>query len=291
MNYTTSIIGQDRATQYLQQLLERKCLPATQLWIGSDDHSQLQLAVNVTFWLFCQQRTLKQWEPCHQCQNCRLLERDQHPNVFVFTPNDGRLIGKSAMTEGIKQWQRKPLLNSPRVVIITPAEALTEEAANALLKVLEEPHPQIYFILCTSQIERILPTIRSRSAQLYLTSILSQQDANQLIQWLEILAVSSFSERLRLYNQAWSKLSDRTVLQQNLVVLADLCRIVLLLQAGVTPMYRLESALWKKLVQQHSIQQSLRALQTISKAYQALAQQAQPKLIIEHILLSTYYYV
>ena len=72
----------------------------------------------------------------------------------------------SVSIDTIRQLRRKASFKSfeggSRVVIIVDCERMTTEAANALLKILEEPPPNVYFFLLTSDPGRLLPTVRSR---------------------------------------------------------------------------------------------------------------------------------
>lgn len=290
MEYTENFIGNELAIRYLQGLLYQQRLPVTQLWYGPEHSGKNTLVNNLAFWLLCERRQPDDFTPCLQCHSCTLLLHNHHPNVFVYESVAGNTIHKQSITDGITQWQRTPLLNTSRIVIITTAEALTEEAANALLKVLEEPNAQVYFILCTSHIERVLPTIISRCAQLSFSAKSATQVVNKelLIHWVDILQATSFGRRLQLVNEIWPKLQDRQELQQHLMVLAVLSRTVLLLQYNITSI-QFTHAGFNSLAKQYTAQQSLAGILAIATASRALLHQAQPKLIIEQILLSLYY--
>lgn len=290
MEYTANFIGNELAVHYLQQLLRQQRLPATQLWYGPEHSGKTTLVYNLTFWLLCDKRDAATGVPCLQCNNCKLLLHDHHPNVFRYSVSEGIAIQKAGIAQGIQQWQRKPLLNTNRVVIITEAEMLTEEAANALLKALEEPHPSIYFILCTSHIEKILPTIISRCAQLSFLPRATVQliDETLFKQWVNILLQPSYSERLKIFGEAWPKLNDRQQLQHHLTALAEVGRAIILLQHNIT-FTQFKCADLNILANRSSVQQSLVGLNAIARASTALLRQAQPKLIIEQILLSLYY--
>lgn len=290
MKYTPITSGNTQAIRYIQCLVQQRQLPATQLWYGPEHSGKTTVAHNLCFWMLCEQFDVAALIPCLRCHQCTLLLRDHHPNIFVYGADDLSTIHKSSIAQGIQQWHNKPLLNSPRIVIIMAAETLTEEAANALLKVLEEPHPQIYFILCTSQIERVLPTIISRCAQVYFAGNLNEQIFDQKIygQWLRVLQERSFSKRLQLVEEVFPKLTDRRLIQQHLIVLAQISRMVLLAQQAVVTTQQTHPDEYV-LAQRFSTEQSLASLRAIADAYRALSRQAQPKLIIEQILLSTYY--
>lgn len=105
-------------------------------------------------------------KPCGSCDPCRWIAAGSHPDVSVIEPDADRAtpIITAAQARGIVasiQLQRHSA--AYRVIIVRPADALNEEAANALLKTLEEPPPRTQFILVTSRPASLLQTVRSRS--------------------------------------------------------------------------------------------------------------------------------
>jgi len=123
--------------------------------------------------------------PCGKCEGCHLFEVGNHPDFRHLQPEKDQeetqhdVSGKSAGTKkpssiiGVDAVRDLGGLNAiaahrggAKVILISPAESLHPSAANALLKMLEEPARDTYFILVTSERKRILPTIRSRCFQL-----------------------------------------------------------------------------------------------------------------------------
>lgn len=100
-------------------------------------------------------------DSCGKCQSCMQMEKGVHPNLHWLFPQ-----GKSIKIEQIKALQEK--LSYKRwqgnytVAIVDEADLMTEQAENSLLKILEEPHPGVCFILLTDRPESFLPTIISR---------------------------------------------------------------------------------------------------------------------------------
>ena len=88
---------------------------------------------------------------------------DHHPDLHcVFPPEDKRSIGVDQIRAVTDVLALKSFLGGRKVVVIEPAEAMTVEAANALLKALEEPSPETYMLLVSHQPGRLPSTIRSR---------------------------------------------------------------------------------------------------------------------------------
>ena len=104
----------------------------------------------------------EQGRPCGDCRNCQRIASGHHADVMVISPTGAGSIGIEAARDLQAAANLQPYEASGRVIIIDDADTLTREAANALLKVLEEPHPNVTLILVTANDEAILDTIRSR---------------------------------------------------------------------------------------------------------------------------------
>ncbi len=105
---------------------------------------------------------------CSDCEACRLIQAGRHPDVFVVTPDEGKVqIGIDKVRELIEQMSRRPWNGRGRSAILDPADRLGVEAANCLLRPLEEPPHGALFLLVTSRPEALLPTIRSRATEVF----------------------------------------------------------------------------------------------------------------------------
>ena len=123
--------------------------------------------------------------PCGRCGSCRLVQQHVHPDLFVLMPEAVRLpagwllpTDKPDSDEGKKKPSRQIRIDEVRaaidwvtrtsgrgrgkVVLLHPAEALNLQAANALLKTLEEPPPGTRLLLGVAEPALLLPTVRSR---------------------------------------------------------------------------------------------------------------------------------
>ncbi len=121
--------------------------------------------------------------PCGTCRPCRLILAGTHPDVIVVEPDTSRAtrILSADQARGIidaLSLQRHSARR--RVVILDPADALTEEAGNALLKTFEEPPAGTQFCLVTARPAALLQTVRSRSQRVRFGPV-SQQE---LTAWL-----------------------------------------------------------------------------------------------------------
>lgn len=110
-------------------------------------------------WLMCQQPGNS---ACGTCKSCLLHKAGNHPDMLRVAPEEGKRIGVDRIRElQDKVWQRSSQ-SGATVVVIEKAELMTEAAANALLKTLEEPPEHNYLIICPERFSRLLPTVRSR---------------------------------------------------------------------------------------------------------------------------------
>lgn len=108
----------------------------------------------------------KDGAPCHQCKSCHLLASSgAHPDIFKLVPQDSEFIRVDQVRGLIDFINQTPQLSACKIVIIEPAEALNINAANALLKSLEEPAGNTRIILVSHQAGQLLPTIKSRCIQ------------------------------------------------------------------------------------------------------------------------------
>src|SRR5690625_5856331 len=99
-------------------------------------------------------------EPCQTCHMCKRVNTGNHPDVHWVEPE-----GKTIKTEQIETLQTEfgytGMESEKKVYIITSAEALTVNAANRILKFLEEPEPLTIALLLTDNGQAIIPTIKS----------------------------------------------------------------------------------------------------------------------------------
>ena len=100
--------------------------------------------------------------PCEKCRNCKLIEEEEFPDVTVIKPIN-QIIKTERIRELVSQFSQAGIESQQQVFIIEQAEKMHPNAANSLLKVIEEPQSEAYIFFLTSDEEKILPTIRSRT--------------------------------------------------------------------------------------------------------------------------------
>lgn len=117
-------------------------------------------------------------QPCGVCTSCHLFSQHSHPDFLMVKPEEAESDGGERKLAQIKVETIRNVLDfahlsahrgGKRVALIYPAESMNTQAANALLKILEEPPAGMVFILVSHQKDRLLPTIKSRCRQVVLT--------------------------------------------------------------------------------------------------------------------------
>ena len=104
---------------------------------------------------------------CGTCSDCNAAKTSGHPDVEIIR-TEGLSIKVDEVRELITRTSWSPSVGNYRVVVIEDADRLTESAANALLKVIEEPGARTVWLLCAPTLTDVLPTIRSRCRHLTL---------------------------------------------------------------------------------------------------------------------------
>ncbi len=152
--------------------------------------------------------------PCGQCKSCRKITARNHPDVISVQPQNNR-IRVARIRELHDVLALKPYEAKYRFVIISDAHHMNVEAANSLLKVLEEPPYQTFLILTAGHLHDLLPTIASRcqhvrfrpiSRRTLINCIQNQAELSELdASLLANLAKGSLSKARELAASGWLK--------------------------------------------------------------------------------------
>ena len=111
--------------------------------------------------LMCQQPQGS--KSCGQCRSCQLMQAETHPDYYTLEPEKGKsTLGIDAVRAVSEKLYERARLGGAKVVWLKDAAQLTEAAANALLKTLEEPPGNTWFLLSCREPGRLLATLRSR---------------------------------------------------------------------------------------------------------------------------------
>ena len=111
--------------------------------------------------------------PCGQCSHCRRVGQGEHPDFLVVEPDAEKSRLRQISVQQTRDIARQLALSSYEgrgtVLVIQPADAMNRNAANALLKTLEEPRPDAHLLLLTTMPSQLPATIRSRCQKLAVT--------------------------------------------------------------------------------------------------------------------------
>lgn len=164
------IIGQEHAIEILHRAIEAGMQPdgsqaLVQSWLftGPPGSGRSNIAQAFAAGLLCSSGG------CSNCHSCHLAKIGAHPDLEIIR-TEGLSLKIDEVRAIIARASWEPSSSRFRIVIIEDAERLTESAANALLKAIEEPGVRTIWLLCAPTVEDVLPTIRSRCRQISLVT-------------------------------------------------------------------------------------------------------------------------
>jgi DNA polymerase III subunit delta' len=179
-----------------QQLLaqhQQQRLPHALLLSGHAGTGKRKFALMFASYVLCTEPC--EGKACGHCKTCQLLRAGSHPDFMMLEPEEKSRVIKVDQIRGLKNFSAQTAqLSGFKVIIIQPADVLNINAANALLKDLEEPPAKTLFLLISDQPEQISATIRSRCNQLFFAT----PDRSKAQQWLAQKIPDESAETLAL---------------------------------------------------------------------------------------------
>jgi DNA polymerase-3 subunit delta' len=157
--------------------------------------------------------------PCQKCRNCQLIAANDFSDVQVIHPT-GNTIKIEQIRAMIAELAQTGIEGEKRVFILQSIELLSQGAANALLKFIEEPQSNVYFFFITNQIGQVLPTVRSRTQIIhfeknkqFLAENLKKSDI--LPSKADLLAeiTNDFTDAVALSEQSWFNNGEQVIKQ------------------------------------------------------------------------------
>jgi DNA polymerase III subunit delta' len=273
----SKLIGNERSKEILRRLLGGGRLSATLIFAGPEGVGKRQFALTLAKAANCQRAVPQAGsrfaaDSCDECPVCRRVDEGAYGDVVEVRP-DGAFIKIAQTRELAAEAHYRPREGRQRFFLIDEADKLREEAANSLLKTLEEPPETSTLILITPRPDALLPTIRSRAQRLsfaplsvaemeqYLaanfqrpapdTALLARvtggrigqatafdlseyrRERRELLELLELLVASGNRFRLMKAAEYFGK-QEREVFERKLALLVSLVRDVFLIAAGGT---------------------------------------------------------
>ncbi len=164
-------------------------MKGTYLIHGPTNAGQIAIARAIAMSLNCKNASE---DFCGNCLNCRRIHDHQFPDVFEMQPNEdwekperkGQDYSIGHMRIVQEYAQNMPYEGAMKIFIFNDAHRMTIPAANSLLKILEEPHEHLLFLMLTDNFSKILPTILSRCHKIRLTPLDIHALANTLAEKL-----------------------------------------------------------------------------------------------------------
>lgn len=210
------VLGQAHAEAQLKSAVESGRLGQSYLFSGPDGVGKTLMAKNLAAAVFCTGES----KPCGECNDCRMMLSDRHPDFIMVEPEgSSRAIKIDQVRDLIANMSLRPMQGPHRVAVLRESDRMREEAANAILKTLEEPPSFAMLILTSARPRVLLPTIRSRCQEIHfgllsnenvvealnrngfdesdgkgLAALLSGGSAGQAVQMLESDALEAYGE-------------------------------------------------------------------------------------------------
>lgn len=159
-NLKSHIRGHLAQITQLEEAVDRQRLPHAMLFTGPESIGKKMVAYAVAQKLLCEVKDTPD-TPCGVCPSCVRVAKHQSENVLYIEPAGQNI--KVDQARHIIEFLNLSNFGRSRVVIIDQAHLFNPQAANSILKILEEPSENVFFILIAPEAESMMRTIRSRS--------------------------------------------------------------------------------------------------------------------------------
>ncbi len=158
-----ALLGQKHLQDALREAARRESLHHAYLFAGPAGMGKQEAALWLARLANCEAE--QELRPCGECHQCRLIAAGNHPDIAWVTPSEkskkGQILIEQAQ-EVRTAISRRPVLGRRKVTVLAPADELTLEAVNCLLKTLEEPPDYATLVLLASDTANVIPTVLSR---------------------------------------------------------------------------------------------------------------------------------
>ncbi len=162
MRWFEGVQGHARAKEVLARAIERDRVPPAFLIVGREGSGRFLLARELARAIDCRAAG-SDVRPCGACVPCRKIEAGTHPDFVRISPEEGKAaLGIDQVRALLDELALAPVEGTRRVFVVDPADAMTDDAQNALLKALEEPPGRSHLVLVARHEDAVLRTVASR---------------------------------------------------------------------------------------------------------------------------------
>jgi len=197
--------AQSQGVQLLQRSLARRRLGHAYLFTGHQLEELETIARALAKTLNCLNPVTTDdvaTDCCDDCLNCRKIENENHADIHWARPESkSRIISVDQTRELMREIQLKPTEAGYKIAVISGADRLNAQAANAFLKTLEEPPPKSILILLTTEPSRILETILSRCLRLNFSAETARTLSAEQSYWLQQFSSAAATEQKSLFGR------------------------------------------------------------------------------------------
>lgn len=169
--------------------IENNCVTHAYLIDENNYSDSFKMVLSFVKSILCENKYVDN-SKCFDCSLCKRIDDGNYPELKIISA-DGMYIKKQQIIELQQEFSRSAVEGKKRIYIIRDCEKMRTEAANSMLKFLEEPEDDIVAILMTNNINNVLPTIISRCKVIKLNNVSNQENGKDEI--LENLAINFIS--------------------------------------------------------------------------------------------------
>ena len=190
----TSIIGHTTQRRELAELVRSDRLPSALVFSGLHGIGKNLVAREVARQLLCDQKEHAPQGGCGTCRTCTLFESGTHPDLINLTFSGERGATVDDIRGALEKMSLKPFMGGKKVAILNDADEISIVGANIILKSLEEPRPETYFILVLANPSRLPATILSRCQRLFFDRL----STGEIKEVMNLRGIQEVSEALTL---------------------------------------------------------------------------------------------
>ncbi|WP_374078518.1 DNA polymerase III subunit delta' [Bdellovibrio bacteriovorus] len=305
------VLGHQETIKKMVESFEQGKPGQTYLFVGPTGIGKKLTAMGLAQALLCPQSP----RGCGKCPSCFRISQGTHEGLKVVEPAGAQI--KMEQAREVIEFLSLKSLTGNRVVIIDQAQSLNPQAANSLLKTLEEPPPGTFFFLIAPSVAGLMATIRSRSRIVQFKPLTAEDLARKTkaATWALRAAGGSFEklaqlqdgpeQELRqksidilnlfledrdfLLNEIWrTEFKDRSQGQRLLSYWVSFMKDAIYLQEGVkTQIVNLDQAPLIKALAEYSREFLLNLIQKSLRAEQALGANRDPQLVVEELYITS----